>query len=306
MKTISDQSIVNRIKKPKTRRGKRVLERREPQLVETVKKAVFCRSTTASQQGVQLLKEFAALKKPDAIFFNRKEQWKPFENVADVEFITSKNDCPLFGYVTDSKKRPNNLILARTFDGHVLDMAEFEFKNFKQMADFKGPKISTSTKPIVLFSGQKFESSPEYQRLKSMLLDFFVGQKVDRLNLHGLEHVIQFTVVEDTIYMRSYRVLMKKSPGVVHLPRVELEPIGPNVDFTLRRSNFASEDLFKKSLQQSEQILKQQGKMKKAGSKNISKDAFGSKLGRIHMERQDYSKLRLRKGGAFKATTSAN
>ena len=30
-------------------------------------------------------------------------------------------------------------------------------------------------------------------------------------------------------------------------------------------------------------------------TKNVSRDAFGSKLGRIHMEKQDLSKVRVRK-----------
>ena len=29
--------------------------------------------------------------------------------------------------------------------------------------------------------------------------------------------------------------------------------------------------------------------------KNVSRDAFGSKLGRVHMQRQDFSKLQTRK-----------
>lgn len=40
-----------------------------------------------------------------------------------------------------------------------------------------------------------------------------------------------------------FRVLLKKAGGRV--PRVELEEIGPAVDFKLRRTKFASEDLFK-------------------------------------------------------------
>ena len=34
--------------------------------------------------------------------------------------------------------------------------------------------------------------------------------------------------------------------------------------------------------------------------KNISHDVFGSKLGRIHMQRQDFSKLQTRKSKALK------
>ena len=36
--------------------------------------------------------------------------------------------------------------------------------------------------------------------------------------------------------------------------------------------------------------------------KNISKDAFGTKLGRVHMKRQDFSKLQTRKLKGLKRT----
>jgi ribosome production factor 2 len=36
--------------------------------------------------------------------------------------------------------------------------------------------------------------------------------------------------------------------------------------------------------------------------KNIERDVMGSKLGRIHMERQDYDRLQTRKLKALKAT----
>lgn len=299
MKTITDQGIVNKIKKVKTSRGKRVLRRREPQLVEDVKRAVLCRCSTANQRGVQLLKDLHSLKKPNSTLLNRKESWQPFTDASSLEFVAKKNDCSLFAYVSHSKKRPNNLILGRTYDAHILDMVEFAFDDYQSLSEFRGTKITTGNKPIILFSGEQFDSSADYQRIKSLLLDFFLGPNVEQINLNGLEHVIHFVQVDDVIYMRSYGICLKKSG--VRQPRVELEEIGPNVSLTLRRVNLASLDLFKKALKQPDQVLRQQGKKRKPEEKNIGRDAFGSKVGRIHMERQDYSQLRLRKGGAYKA-----
>lgn len=298
VKKITDQSVINKIRKAKTHRGKRILEKREPQLIEEVKRAVLCRCSTANQNCVQLLKDFALLKKPNAIYLSRKETWHPFDNVTDIEFVAKKNECPLFAYVTNSKKRPNNLILGRTYDGQLLDMAEFGFTDYQSLDSFHKPKITAGTKPIILFSGETFETDPDYQRIKSLLLDFFTGPNVKQINLHGLEHVIHFIEFNGIILMRSYRILLKKSG--VRLPRVEIEEIGPRLDLTLRRKHFASDDLFKQSLKQPDATLKQQGKRKKPEKKNITKDVFGSTLGRIHLAKQDYSSLRLKKAGAFK------
>jgi len=55
-----------------------------------------------------------ALKKPDAIKYNRKSSNKtslsPFEDQSMIEFFSSKSDCSLFVFGTHSKKRPDNLV----------------------------------------------------------------------------------------------------------------------------------------------------------------------------------------------------
>ncbi|KPM04588.1 ribosome production factor 2-like protein [Sarcoptes scabiei] len=298
MKTITDQKIINKIRKAKTRRGKRILEKREPKLIEDPKCAVMFRCSTAKQKSVQLLKDLHSLKKPNSIYLNRKETWHPFDNFVSLEYLTKKNNSSLFAYVSDSKKRPNNLIIGRTFDDHLLDMFEFGFHDYLSLSDFHKSKISAGTKPIVLFCGDRFESDPDYQRLHSLLLDFFTGPHVKQINLTGLEHVINFIESNGRIFMRSYRIHLKKSG--FRLPRVEIDEIGPRIDFDIRRKHLASEDLYRKALKQPKQQQQQSQKKNRSKDKNIEKDVFGSTLGQIHMERQDYNQLRLRKGGAFK------
>merc|ERR1712228_405617 len=79
-------------------------------------------------------------------------------------------------------------------------------------------------------------------------------------------------------------------------PRVELEEIGPCLDMDLRRTRIGSDDLFKRAMRQPKAA-----KVKKV--KNVSKDQFENKLGRIHLGVQDLSKLHLRKRKALKRTT---
>ncbi len=208
-----------------------------------------------------------------------------------------KNDSPLFMFANHSKKRPNNLIMGRIFDEHILDMVEFGFDNFKSLDEFKVSKIAVGTKPIIIFSGEPFDVQFEYQRIKNLLLDFFSGPIVESIRLSGLEHVINFVAADGKILMRSYKVLLKKSG--TRWPRIELEEIGPRIDLTLRRTHLASQDLFKRSLRQPEEL-------KKKSVKNINKDKLGSTLGRIHLQRQDYNKLQLRKLKAFKNTLKDN
>jgi ribosome production factor 2 len=279
-------TVVQRIVKPKTRRGKKFLENRESKLIENAKTALFVRGLNCSEVSLGFMKDLLQFKKPRGVFYGRKNDIKPFEDASSLEFYGRKSDASLFMFGSHNKKRPHNIVLGRMFDFQVLDMIEVGIEKFKSLKDFKVPKIPTETKPCLQFAGEMFDTDPDYQRLKNLLIDFFRGPEVTTIRLAGLEHVIMFTAVDGKVYMRSYRILLKKSGS--RTPRVEVEEIGPAADFVLRRTKLASEDLFKQSMKQPKEI-------KPRKIKNVSKDPFGSKLGRIHMGRNDMSKLQTRK-----------
>jgi hypothetical protein len=47
-------------RKPKTRRGKRELIKREPKLIENPKTSIFLRANKAGEQGLKLAKDFVS------------------------------------------------------------------------------------------------------------------------------------------------------------------------------------------------------------------------------------------------------
>lgn len=53
------------------------------------------------------------------------------------EYLAKKNDHSLFTFGFSSKKRPNSLVIGRTFNFEVLDMFELAIVNYKPMEDFK-------------------------------------------------------------------------------------------------------------------------------------------------------------------------
>lgn len=228
------------------------------------------------------------------MYLSRKESWHPFDDSSSIEFLCARNQSSLFAFATHSKKRPNNLIVGRTFDDHILDMIEFGFADYKPLKEFKVPKISVGTKPVVIFSGQPFDVEHDYQRIKNLFLDLFNGPDVESIRLSGLEHVLHFVAADGKIFMRSYRIELKKSG--TRLPRVELQEIGPRLDLTVRRTRLASKDLFKRALKRPEALTKKK-------VKNINKDPLGSTLGRIHMKRQNYKNLSLRMSKAFRKSS---
>lgn len=285
--------VLQRIVKPKTQKGKRFLEKREPKITENTKTALFLKGGNTSITVSQGLKELYMLKKHNAVMYKRKNILRPFEDETPLEFFSKKSDASLFMFGSHSKKRPDNLVLGRMFDFHVSDMIELGIQNFKSMLEFSGAKCAVGTKPCILFAGEPFDQELEYKRLKNLFIDFFRGPVVEQIRLAGMEHVIMITAQDGKIYLRNYKILLKKSGS--RTPRVELEEMGPSLDLVIRRTKLASDDLYKQSLK-----VPKAAKIKK--KKNISRDPFGSKLGRIHMQKQDLGKLQTRKVKALKVS----
>jgi len=194
-------------------------------------------------------------------------------------------DASLFAFVSHSKKRPNNLILGRFFNNQLLDMIELGITNYTPMTTQSRYQAAIGSKPCFIFVGEEFEQNQRYTKLQNLILDTFRGTTMSHVNLVGLDHVIVISVVEGIVQFRRYAVILKKSGSKI--PRVELEEIGPTFDMTLRRHNFAPNDLMKETLKVSKEILPKK-------VKNIRKTKFGPS-GKIHMEKQDLTKLATRK-----------
>ncbi|GES92724.1 ribosome production factor 2 [Rhizophagus clarus] len=264
--------------KPKNARSKRALQKREPKIEENVKKAIFIRSSSTNQLVNEALSDLCKLKKPDAISFTKKNNTiHPFDDDTSLNFFCEKNDTSLFVIGSHSKKRPNNLTFIRMFDGQILDMVEVGIENAKPLSEFKTSKCAIGIKPLFLFVGDLFENSLVYKTFKNMLLDFYHGQTVKNINLSG-------------VYTIQYKKSGEKTP------RVELEEMGPSYNFRIRRFKFANDDVYKLATR-----IPKINKPKKI--KNIDVNEMGDKIGRIHLGKQDLSKLQTRKMKGLKRTT---
>ncbi|CRK97264.1 CLUMA_CG010660, isoform A [Clunio marinus] len=283
-----------RIQKPKTRKGKRALLELGPKVIENVKNALFLEGRKSSVTIKDVLKDLCTFKKPHCKSLTRNNDITPFDDQVPLETLLSKNDCHLFTFGSHSKKRPNNVIMGRVYDNQILDMIEFGVKNFKGLKEFKSEKIGIMSKPCLVFNGDKWKMSEELRRIKSLFVDMFHVEDVDSIRLQGIEHVISFTVVDDlTIMIRSYKILLKKSG--LRTPRIELEEIGPSIDFTIRRTKIASKDLYKLA-------HKKPVELKVTKKKNVSRDALGNVNARVHIDKQVVGKLQTRKMKGLKKT----
>lgn len=202
--------------------------------------------------------------------------------------------------VSHSKKRPQNLVMARCFDGNLLDLHEFgvDPDTYRPLGSFKvAPAVGV--KPMLLFVGSAWDKDESMRRIRGLWMDFFRGETVSGVDVEGLQFVISFVIAEEEggkadgsvtssplIHLRCNRIRTLKSGQ--KLPRVEVEETGPRLDLKLRRTQPASEEMWK------EAVKTPRAQLPKT-KKNITTDLIGDKIGRIHTGKQDLSKMQSRK-----------
>ncbi|CAI5703027.1 hypothetical protein KXD40_003989 [Peronospora effusa] len=295
--TTKQSRKVTSIAKPKRLKAhvQRAIKAKEPKLVENTKNLLVLRGNKTNEEVNELLRDLRMIKAPYAKFMGKKNDIHVFDDENKVEFLTQKNDASLFLIGSSTKKRPNNIVFGRTFDGHILDVLEFSFSNFKAISAFKcKSKKAPGSKPAFVFTGDQWESVEAFMKLKNILLDTFRGAIVQNVNIKGLDHVIVCTAWKETVSFRSYSIDFKK--GDESHPRVELDEMGPRFDLHFRRTKFASSDLMKAATKKPKGLAPKK-------IKNISRDELtGDKLGRIHMDHQDVYSMQSRRVKALRKT----
>ena len=161
-------------------------------------------------------------------------------------------------------------------------------------------------------------------QLKSLLLCLFNGEAIDSIALAGIEHVVSIQLgplpvspgsthaaplpgsVDDDpslfppILIRTYTLTLKSSS--TRTPYIDLVPMGPSLDLVLRRHMQPDPVLLAASLKRPKLAKKEiesgLGEKKKMRNKEI--DDMGDLRGRVHIARQDLSKLQSRKVKALK------
>ena len=105
------EKLAKALAKPaKTRRGKRIIEKRGPLVHENDKNCVFLRSRTTPQVQM-LMSDLKDIRKPLLVNLQRRqENLHPFENCEPIEYLGKKNECSLFCLGSSSKKRPFRMV----------------------------------------------------------------------------------------------------------------------------------------------------------------------------------------------------
>jgi len=308
-------------------RVQRYLKKQESQLIEPARQILLLKGIRCSDAMTTILRDFRSMNAPHSKLLLKNNAIVAFdghnyetaggddEGINSLEFLTTKNDCSLFAMASHNKKRPNNLILGRTFNRTLLDMAELGISYYKSIADYKlALKKRIGSKPMLYFAGDLWEHQSDFMKLRNLLMDVYRGDPVSKLILSGVDHLIAFTVSElpsltaanpniqqsnpnarAVVHMRTFFVKLKKNPtgDSDSAPVPFLVPCGPDMDYQLRRTQFASPDIWKQAMKQPKQ-----NKSKKV--KNHKTNIFGETIGRLHLEKQDIDKMGGKKSKALR------
>lgn len=296
------------------------MQEREPKIAEDPKTLLILKGTRASNVVMMLLRDLHRLRTPLCTLYTREHEFHPFEDAGKLEALCNKFDHGMFAFGSSSKKRPCRLILGRLFDKHILDMQELKIDNFKPIISFPTLKKEavTGSKPLLLFQGSAFETDERLKRVKSLLLDFFAGEKPEKILLDGVEHVVVLSAedksavamaaaastaaagaaaapattapadiygrpdAEPTISFRRFAIMTSKSGS--RMPRVEIQEVGPSFDIGLDRVKEPDRDMWKKAIK-----VPKAAKPKKV--KNIRTEETGKTKAQIHLGKQVFDHI---------------
>ena len=301
--TVAAVSLCVAVSQPRTQRSKRALEARAPKLVEGPRRCLVLKGSKTSNVVLSLLRSFHILQQPHSTHLHHPHAIHPFDDSSSLEFLASKADASLFVLGSHSKKRPDNVVIGRTFDYQVLDMVEYAVKaeTYKGIEAFEGVRKATvryGSKPCIVFQGEWEQPSSggggeegggggdDWAVQRSLWLDLFKGETLPAINLSAVDRVIVLTAQQpSTIRFRHYGIRMRHSAASA-LPVVELDEVGPRVDLSFRRRQPAPPDLAKASMQQPKRTAERAKERK-----NLEVNSMGERVGRVHMQRQNLSNV---------------
>lgn len=310
----------------KSKRSQRALKKYDPKVFENPKKVLFLKGESTSEVVAEAMNDLNHIMKPYTKKLAKRNAFHAWDGTSHLEFLGFKNDCSLFCFGSDSKKRPHNLVLGRQFDFKVLDMIELGILamdplNLEAVA---GQNVaSVGSKPFFIFEGSEFETEPFFIRLKNFFLDFFKGSTDPEISLEGVDRAILVSLRSNNgtdavvgpsddcigskaqvnkgntiVCFRHYAV--SKTVSAVAAPttsdRVKLTDIGPNFDFEIRRVYYSPAADFKNACKMPKEAIAHLQGM----HNNVSADALGNLKGQLHLGKQDITKLNLRRFAGYK------
>ncbi|KAH0792916.1 Ribosome production factor 2 [Histomonas meleagridis] len=261
-----------------THKGRKILKNREPKFVENRKQSLFVKGLKCSQELNYFWDELAKFRHGELAKYAKKNDIFPFESVDLLEKYCNKKQCSLFTFFSHTKKRPMNVIFGRLFNAHVLEMYEFGVFDFIRYPNLPNADVDNGAVPALVFQGEQWDT--DFAQVRSVFIDFFVGDLKGSVNLEQVQHALVFTITDSetpVICVRHYSVKCDRGNNV------SLSLVAPSFNLVPRRKMDPDAEVLEQSL-----IKPVVGKK----VKNVTTDALGRKVGRVFVRKQDTKEIK--------------
>jgi len=172
----------------------------------------------------------------------------------------------------------DKLAITRIFDAEPLERTEFRIQKAQSSSDF-------ATVPAELFSRYYVVcQNIENKRMENLFVDLF-SQCSSKVNLDAVKYA---WIINES--QADGRVITVKYVRVMN--DFSVEDIGPYFELVPTSEFFSGDELYEKAFSQP--------KAKK--QKNVSKNVFKDKIGKLHIERQDLTEINHKKSKGYKKT----
>ena len=166
---------------------------------------MLCGTVGASKMTQDFMRDLSQLKAPLCQRLHTPVE-NPMNDKQQIQHLSQQTDCSLFVHISNTKKRPNNVVFGRLFNYEAMDLFEFEMQTFISLTDIHSKKPMFQCKPMLVFQGDAFENDDEFKQIKSLFVDLFKGRAYEKINRDALQYAVAFTANsgQDCIQVRSY------------------------------------------------------------------------------------------------------
>lgn len=221
-----------------------------------------------SKETPKALKEFLAIR-GDVAGFKTKLDSDSCLNTNGIFKLMKKKNCALF-LSYDGK---NSISLGRSYNGQPLEVIKFKIRNMLSSSDFKTLPPELNVKYFCIFLNIK------NKKIENLFVDL-LNQPSSKINISAVKYAWVISQADTIITIKFVRVL----------DDISIEEIGPFFEIETEKEFFCSDELREQAF--SVKIPKKQ--------KNVSKNIFKDKIGKIYIEKQDLKDINTRKSRAYK------
>lgn len=211
------------------------------------------------------LKELASIRDG---YVSLNENLNPFADYENVIKLMKKKKAVLS--VSNYKE---NMVFMRCFNDQPLEILNFKVLKAMSSSDFDTIPAELFVKYFVLVQNI---SNP---KIENFFIDL-LSQKTLKINLDAVKYAWVINETNGVFTIKFVRILNDNS----------VQDIGPYFELKLENEFFCGDELYEKAFET----------IKPVKQKNVSKNVFKDKVGKLHIDKQDLKEVNLKKSRAYR------